>query len=423
MLLLGLFSQAAFGEEAFDLLSDDDDFSFEAPASQAETAQTVEHSPLKYSLDHSASVRLGGPAEMVNHRSGLNLEYAGPLSESTYTKVDVTGSLYWSQDHQAKTKKKQFDADGLIREAWVQKSDGQLSYKLGFQSIVWGDVEGSQATDTLNPVDNREFLFVDFEDVRIGQGTLSVAGFGDKFSFEAFVTPTPGYNKNPPTGSIYAPANPFAGLPVRSDLPQEPEYGFRGKGKIGLAEAALLLAKLTPNQSNFELTSAGLLETAAPFWLVGLNLNYPIGQTLLKADVGYKTDQGINNQTFGLVHKDRLDTALGIESTIEQHSIFASVTVNNVMQWEPGLVGKPQSGYYNLGWSKAYLHDDLTLNLGGFGMLNAGGQILNGQAQYQINDQWQVSTALFVIQVTDSDSPFYAFKDEHRLECKAKVQF
>lgn len=384
---------------------------------------TVESSPFRFSLDHALSFRLGSRNDLVNNRSGANFEYAGPVGESLYAKLDATSSLYWSADHQARSSQKSYTADGLIREAWLQSSSGSLTVKAGLQSIVWGDVEGSQATDTLNPVDNREFLFVDFEDVRIGQPTLSLTAYQDNVTWETFVTPAPTYNKNPDANSIYSLYNPLAGLPQVDGKESHPEVGLRGKVRLGVAEVALLVAQLTPNQPSLQLDPAGfLLETAKPYRLTGLNFNYPVGDTLYKIDLGYKTNQGVNDQAFGLVYRDRMDTALGVETTVDQHSLFASVTVSKLYNWDESLAVKEQQGFASLGWSKSYLHEDLACSMGMTGGLSLKDRILNGSVEYTLNDRLKLSTALFFLSVQDQTSLFYPYRDEHRAVFKVRVQ-
>ncbi|MDX2471081.1 MAG: hypothetical protein QNL04_10955 [SAR324 cluster bacterium] len=397
--------------------------SFAQDPTETPEIETSAASLYRLSIDHAVSFRTGEIKSMVNNRTGLNLDYAGSLAAGLYAKIDATGTLYWAKDHRAQTAEKDYDYDGLIREAWVQKSYDQINFKVGLQSIVWGDVEGAQATDTLNPTDNSEFLFVDFEDVRIGQATVLTNLYTDHFKLEAFVTPTPLFNKNPPSNSIYAYPNPFASLDVTEAEKPNPEYGARVKFKVGASEMALLAAKLTPNQPLYKLEGAGLTEVAQPFLLYGFNFNYPSGQTLFKADLGYKTDQGVNDQSFDLVFKDRLDAAFGVETTFSQHSLVASVSLSTIQNWDESLVVAKQSGFYNLSWSKSYLNEDLTLNLGALGVISKSDTITSAIADYRTSDQLQFSCRLFYFSVTDTDSQFYSFREENRAEIASKYQF
>ena len=391
------------------------------PEAQVDSAPA--QSPFRVSVDHAISFRTGAVKSVVNNRSSLNLEYEASLATGLYAKIDATGTLFWAKDHRSLSTAKDYDYDGLIREAWVQKSFDQINFTIGLQSIVWGEVEGAQATDTLNPTDNSEFLFVDFEDVRIGQASLRANLFSGGLTWEAFVTPKPLYSKNPPANSIYAYATPFAGLRVTEPEKAEPEYGVRMKFNVGAAEMAFLAASLTPNQPLYKLEATGLAQVAQTFRLYGVNFNYPVGQTLFKADLGYKTDQGINDQSFGLVFKDKLDSALGVETTLSQHTFAAVVSLSSIQDWDESLLTKEQTGFYNLSWSKSYLNEDLSLNLGMMGVLTKSDQITSALVDYKTSDHLQFSFSLFSFNISDPESDFYAFKDENRLELKTKYQF
>ncbi len=425
------FTFQVLAEDELDLLEDDVEIDFSMdeesdPFTKESTIGVDEDpvaSPIRISLDHALSFRLGEQKNMVNNRTGVNIDYASSIGENLYAKIDATGSIYWSKDHRAISKEQDYDYDSLIKEAWVQKSFDRFTFKLGLQSIVWGDVEGSQATDTLNPTDNSEFLFVDFEDVRIGQGTVSATLYTNSMTWESFVTPVPQFNKNPPNGSIYSFPNPLSSLKITSVEKPNPEYGFRTKFKLGVSEMALLVANLTPNQPSYQLENNRLQEVAKSFLLYGANFNYPIGQTLLKADLGYKTDQGINDQNFDLIYKDRLDTAFGIETTINQHYLAASVSLSRIIDWDESLTQKKDRGIFNLGWTKTYFNEDLTLSIEVMGVLFKSDRIVNWLVDYKLNDSLKFSMVFFVFSITDKESDFYAFRDEHRIEFKTKYQF
>jgi hypothetical protein len=50
-------------------------------------------------------------------------------------------------------------------------------------------------------------------------------------------------------------------------------------------------------------------------------------------------------------------------------------------------------------------------------------RIANGLVDYKLNDRLKFSMGLFVFSITDEESDFYAFREEHRIELKTKYQF
>ncbi|MCP4298586.1 MAG: hypothetical protein GY786_23610 [Proteobacteria bacterium] len=380
-------------------------------------------SPFVYTLGHSVSYRLGKDSNIVNNRSVVRIEYSRSIGDNLFAKLDGSGSLYWSQDHRAVSENEGYLFEGNFQDAWVQKSFSSFNFKLGLQSIVWGDVEGSQATDILNPSNNQEFLFTDFEDVRVSQLSLSFSFFGSAITWEGFYTPQPLFNENPTSGSLYAETTPLDSFQLEENKEEQPEYGIRAKFKVGVSEVAILAAYLTPNQESYKVVDLTVIEVAEPFHLLGTNFNYPSGTTLFKLDIGYKPNQGVNDQSYSLVFRDKIDIGIGIEHSVSNHQLNVSLSQSRILDWDSTLTTKENSGSYSLSWSKSYLNEDLTFNAGVLGIISRSDKITNLSADYKLDDQLTISTLVFLLSIDDEDSDFYNFRDENRVEFKGSYKF
>ena len=405
----------SFDEEIEIDFSEDEDFELDLDESEAYEPP----SPFRYALDHQVSYRVGEDPSLINNRSGLSIEYNESIAEDYYLKIDIYGNLYWSDDHVANSANEDYQAEGFVREAWIQRSFKSSTLKLGYQNIVWNEVEGSLATDLVNPVDYRELFFVDFEEARISQLMLSVAIYGDGIVWEGFINPQPQFDKSPPSNSIYHFASPLDDYSVQPSEKSEPEVGLKGQFKLGASEISLMTARLTPNQKSYSLEEGSeLIENADPFMMFGATFNYPLGTILFKGDCGYRTDQGINDQDFGLTKRDIFDVAFAIEYTKNEHLWSASFSGNQVQDWNESFIYPEQTSFYTISWSKSYLSEDLSLNAALMGVTGEPVTFFALYSDYKIDDALSLQTSIFLFSIDDQTSEYYAFRNEDRASLK-----
>ncbi|MDH5561365.1 MAG: hypothetical protein OEY59_10990 [Deltaproteobacteria bacterium] len=375
-------------------------------------------SPFRFNLDHQASYRIGENPALINNRSGFSIEYGKSIAEDYYLKIDFYENLYWSNDHVADSAGEIARVEGFLREAWIQRSLESFNLKLGYQNIVWNEVDGSLATDLINPVDYREILFVDFEEARVSQLMLSIAIYGNSITWEGFINPQPQFNKNPPLDSIYHVESPLDAYPVSEGEATEGEFGVKAKLKLGVSEIALIMARLVPNQKEYELRGSVLLEKYDPFNMVAVTFNYPIGTTLFKGDLGYKKDQGINDLSFGLLKRDIVDVAFMVEHNQDEHMVSASFSNSYILDWDPSLIFPEKTSFLTFGWSKSFLNEDLSINAGLMGVTGEDMRIFSLYSDYKLNDAVSLQTGLLLFSIEDTASEFYAFRNENRVSLK-----
>jgi hypothetical protein len=423
ILALLLFSAAPLKAQEQEISSDEEidlEFSeeedFELDLEESEDYE--QPSPFRYALDHQISYRVGENTSLINNRSGLSIEYSESIAEDYYLMIDLYGNLYWANDHVADSAGVEYQAEGFVREAWVQRSFEYSTLKLGYQNIVWNEVEGSLATDLVNPVDYRELFFVDFEEARISQLMLSIAIYGGGITWEGFINPQPQFDKSPPANSIYHFASPLDDYTVQPSEKTDPEMGLKGQFKLGASEISLMTARLMPNQKSYSsLGETELVESADPFMMYGATFNYPLGTILFKGDFGYKT-QEINDQDFGLHKKNVIDLAFAIEYTKSEHLLSANLSGSRIQDWDESIIYPEQTAFYTLGWSKSYLSEDLSLNAWLVGVTGEPVTIFGLYTDYKFDDALSLQASLFLFSIEDPASEFYAFRNEDRASLK-----
>ncbi|MFO7845736.1 MAG: hypothetical protein R6V27_04170 [Balneolaceae bacterium] len=78
----------------------------------------------------------------------------------------------------------------LPTELYVDWFTGNYDIRIGKQEIIWGESNGSFVNDILTPVDLREFLTRDMEDLRTGLTALNIQRYFGANSIQLVVAPT-----------------------------------------------------------------------------------------------------------------------------------------------------------------------------------------------------------------------------------------
>jgi len=76
-----------------------------------------------------------------------------------------------------------------LREAYVDLFFTDADLRIGKQNILWGRANGGFVTDILTPVDLREFLTQDPEDLRFGLTSLNATYYNDAHTYQIIVSP------------------------------------------------------------------------------------------------------------------------------------------------------------------------------------------------------------------------------------------
>ncbi|NOZ03903.1 MAG: DUF1302 domain-containing protein [FCB group bacterium] len=105
---------------------------------------------------------------ILRNRLRLNVNYSPTDEAFGYASFDV-------KDDQLK------GLELSLRELYIDLYFDNLDLRIGKQQIVWGEADGLFITDIVNPLDLREFILADFEDIRMGVNAIKAqAYFGDR---------------------------------------------------------------------------------------------------------------------------------------------------------------------------------------------------------------------------------------------------
>ena len=319
--------------------------------------------PLRISLKHETSYKFASPKHVVNNRSSVRLEYSKPLTSNLYLRLDTKLNLHWSNDHRAKAKDEDLFRELVTREAYLQSSFGNTSFRLGYQILPWGVSEGGAITDEVSPRNSAEFFFISLEESRVGQPMLAMDHFGDSGQWTAFFVPRPGYNKYPDRGSEYDIPGAFDRNAPNDDWDNAGtyEFGARWKRSFGKSDISLMAARLIDND---------YLVRQQRLRMYGLTANIAIDNLLLRAEVALKQPRAFfassaTGSGLTVVESDQFDSSFGFDYSPGGRTLMYSAEVvwSRLLDWNGDIVGREQDEYSLIGAvTNRFFNDDLTLS-------------------------------------------------------------
>lgn len=380
--------------------------------------------PLRISLKHETSYKFTSPKRVVNNRSSVRLEYAKPLTSNLYLRLDTKLNLHWSNDHRAKAKDEDFFRELVTREAYLQSSFGNTSFRLGYQILPWGVSEGGAITDEVSPRNSAEFFFISLEESRVGQPMLVTDHFGDSGQWTAFFVPRPGYNKYPDRGSEYDIPGAFDKNAPNDDWDNAGtyEFGARWKRTFGKSDISLMAARLIDND---------YLVRQQRFRMYGLTANIAIDNLLLRAEAALKQPRAYfarpaGSSDLSIVESDQFDSSFGFDYSPGGRALIYSAEVvwSRLLDWRNHIVGRERDEYSLVGSvSNRFFNDDLTLS-----WLTIYSEPYTSfrhkfLSSYLIDDNSTVYFELFFPDERDERSGTWPYRDQKQFVIRYQYQF
>lgn len=380
--------------------------------------------PLRISLKHETSYKFASPKRVVNNRSSVRLEYSKPLTSNLYLRLDTKLNLHWGNDHRAKAKDEDLFRELVTREAYLQSSFGNTSFRLGYQILPWGVSEGGAITDEVSPRNSAEFFFIPLEESRIGQPMLTMDHFGGTGQWTAFFVPQPAYNKYPDSGSEYDIAGAF-----EKNEPDDSwgdtgtyEYGVRWKRTFGKSDLSLMLASLIDND---------YLVRQQRFQMYGFAANIAKDNFLFRAEVALKRPRAYfarpaGSSDLSIVESDQFDSSFGFDYSPGGRALTYSAEVvwSRLLDWRNDIVARERNEYSLVGSvSNRFFNDDLTLSW--LTIYNKPYTSFQHRflSSYLIDDNSTVYFEVFFPDERDERSGTWPYRDQKQFVIRYQYQF
>lgn len=423
-------------------LFDSDDTPMDMPVKTAAPAQVEEpgRKPLftafldqsVWTLEYRASHTTGPDPCLVNNHLFLRQEMEALVAETYFFKLDWKANIYPKTDHRAKARDKDIYLEADLREAYLQKGYDNFSIKLGDQINVWGKADTMAVTDVVSPRDASEFIFFKIEDARFGQWNVSSTLYRDNTSLFFFLTPLPATDKTPETGTHY-----FRSLPGNKNIcpvDDSPELGDMEAGMkldhfFSKTEVSVMGGRFYANSPVYETQGNTVHKIYPAYTMAGAALTHAIEGFLLKFELAFKKGfslQGMDtNGSFLAVESNIMDGAAGVEYNAND-AYFMSLELSNrhIFSTRTALVQGRQDAaslYYTL--TKNFWHDTLALEYNFYYHLHEKTHFHNFQATYDLTDAIEIQARYTLLNVTDSQSLMWTYKDEDRVSLEIRFAF
>ena len=384
-----------------------------------------------HSIDLGAFGKFPKPADLETNRLQFNVRYQNPIAPGWLIQGSMWYRVYWNQDYEYTTNQDSIDTEGQLNDLFIQRSSGAHSFKLGRQTVVWGETVGNSVLDIINNSEFRDFTIIDIEDARLSQAMLVWDFFGtdNSSSLSTFVNLYPEFNPAPVRGSPLF-FDPGFNLPDYSrDGKILLEAGTQWKKSFEGSDIAVMAAYLYENQLRYDPPLPGSADARPDindFLLLGFSANRAIGKLLLNFDLAFShnilADSFAFPGTSSLstpvnLRKDQIGTSFGFEYAIDnEQNVSLGIQAQTLLDAEEGLqpgqtlTNDGVFGSWLVRYSNAMRNGDLTLSATLQGDLAAESLLVFLGVDYTLDDNWSLSSQF--ISITAKSGSFLTVFDE-----------
>lgn len=419
------------GDESFDDLYPSDKATGkprEEKASPGFAARFLED--ITFTLGYQFSHGTVGDPEIITNYGYLRQEFETLFGGNYFFRFDGKLAFIPRTDHRADARDEDPFLRPRLRELYLQAGYDDFSIKLGNQIIVWGKADTAAITDVVSPRDLSEFIFLDLEDSRFGQFTLSVdiyRGIGNAFFF---ITPYPDTDENPDDGTRYDRKLPGLDLfTIREVEPEfgDLEYGIRLDRDLSRTEVSLMAGRFYANSpvyhssGEYEDTSPILIEDYPVYTMVGTAATYAMESILLKFELAYKNRfplQGIDSENaYTRTESALLDVAAGLEYNANGRYLMTLEISNRHILGDLATLSAydrdSTSFYYTFG--KDFLNQTVEFEYVLYYHINDRNVIHDAQLTYDLTDSIEIRASYAIFNIRDEDSLLWQYREEDRI--------
>lgn len=393
--------------------------------------------PMRIGISYEFTYKFTQPDEVIKNRLAFRMEYSKFLWNNVFVQVDTKAFTFLNGDSRSRDitlylndspKQTEFALGSITRNAFVQYSYKQLSFKAGIQTLAWGESDFAAITDEINPFDFRDPLNLNIDELRLGQFMVAFDWFTSFGNWSAFLVPDARFNKLPQKGTRFY-IDPFEGMNV--ELQNESndntiEYGIRWKKAFAKSDVSFIATSLINNDLVYErLNSEIIQQKARRFTTLGMSFNYAIKNFLIRGEGAVKFPKTYNNAMFEVIEKNAIDTSLGLEYTYDSTFTLAMELVNNhVVNWSDDIVGTPRNNFTAFFvLTKQLMKNNLSLNYVSMYTEPYSAVFNLLSSSYKWNDNVTVSLDMILPTTKNINSGFYVYRNQQQLAFKIQYQF
>ena len=397
-------------------------------------SQQISGQANNHRIDFGSLGSLQKPAELENNRLQINIRYQNALAPGWVLQGTGWYRLYWDQDYMARNQEIDSHTESQLNDLFVQYSRGAHSFRLGRQTLVWGETLGNSVLDVINHIEFRDFTIINIEDARLSQPMLVWDYYGDNnSSLSSFINLYPEFNPAPVRGS---PLFFDTGINL-------PDYSRRGKVLLEAgthwkksfegSDIGLMMAYLYENQLRYDPPEPGSRDARPAindYLLLGFSANRAVGRFLLNFDLAFSHNILANSFAFPgtstlaaptNLRKDQIGTSLGFEYTIDnEQNLSLGIQALQILDAKAGLpsgqtpVNDDIFGSWLIRYSNNLRYSDLLFSLTMQGDLDGDSFFAAMGLDLTLSDNWSLSSQLISI-TASRPSPLVLFDQDLRI--------
>lgn len=330
---------------------------------------------------------------------------------------------------------------GEVRELHADLDGEQYKLRLGRQQVVWGKTDGLRLLDLVNPQDLREFILDDFIDSRVplwmargdiyvGDDTLQlllipdyrpngIADPGDRFepAYLKFI------RKQIRTGSLTYTEEEEPGGTLKDS-----EYGLRYNGFAGGWDYSLnYFNSWDDNPLYFKYAATGrLVRRYRRYAMAGGSFSNAFGSFVVRGELAYNGGRYFATvdlaDSDGLVRKDELKGALGLDYTVGDWLISGQVFESYILDYNEDIIFDESTTNVSLLLNVKFFNETLDVKLLNIYGINESDAMNRLNLTYAVTDAWKVMVGGAVFSGPD-DSFMGQFDDADRVEMEITYSY
>lgn len=328
-------------------------------------------------------------------------------------------------------------SEGEVRELYADMEGEQYKLRLGRQQVVWGKTDGLRLLDLINPQDLREFILDDFIDSRlplwmargdiyVGDDTLQLLLITD---YKPNDIADPGDRFEP----VYLKAMRAAPIPYNEeDKPgrtvENSEYGFRYNGFAGGWDYSLnYFNSWDDNPIYFnDPATGGLIRRYRRYAMAGGSFSNAFGSFVVRGELAFNGGRYFVTADLadsdGLVRKDELKGALGLDYTVGDWLISGQVFESYIQDYEDEIVFDESMTNISFLLNVKFLNETLDVKLLNIYGINESDAMNRLSLTYSVTDAWKVMAGGTVFS-GPADSFMGQFNNADRVEMELTYSY
>lgn len=299
-----------------------------------------------------------------------------------------------------------------FREAYMEYTADNWSFKAGRQIIIWGKADGMKITDVISPMDLTEFLAQEYDDIRMPVNGIVISKFSDSWNLDLLCVPVFESYLLPGEGNPWEIDYSGFGNGIVQDNAKTPEFNlsnmeYGGKLSFYLSGIDIDLSALNtwnkaPVYSYFVDDSLSVLHIRPEhqrMGFIGLGFSKSLSAFIIRGEgafnINKKFSPSFNFQTANTCESNSLNYLIGIDwYPGNEWTLTGQFADEYIIDYVENMEVSEHTLLSTVGLSKKILHSTLSLSAFAYIGLNEGDFFNRTSADYALSDNIHVMAGL-----------------------------